>query len=75
MLSKPKTSQHEHSSEIIAVILSLYNLGKSYGQIADHLKIVKSSVTTIIHRQLKNPDGLLRFTKRVERFLKLDAPA
>ena len=75
MPSKPKTGRREHSPEIIAVILSLHQLGKSHSQIGHHLKIAKSSVTTFIHRQLRNPDGLLRPTKRAGRPLKLDARA
>ena len=73
MPSKPKTARCEHSPEIIAVILSLHNPGKSHGQIGDHLKIAKSSVTTIIYRQLRNPDELLCPTKCARRPSKLDA--
>lgn len=46
MPSKPKTARREHSPETIAVILFLHKLNKSYSQIAEHVKIAKSSVTT-----------------------------
>ena len=75
MPSKPRTGRHEHSQETIAIILSLYNLKKSHSQIADHLKITKSSVTTIIHRHNRNPEKSLRPTKCAGRPFKLDARA
>ena len=75
MPSKPRTLRREHSSETIAVILCLHKLKKSHAQIAEHVKIPKSSVTTILHRQERNPDHPLRPTKRAGRPLKLDARA
>ena len=73
MSSKPRTSRREHSQETIAIILLLHNLKKSHSQIADHLKIAKSSVTTIIHQHNRNPEKLLRPTKCAGRPFKLDA--
>ena len=75
MPSKPRTGRHEHSQETIAIILSLHNLKKSHSQIANHLKIAKSSVTTIIHRHDQNLEKVLCPTKRAGRPLKLDAQA
>jgi hypothetical protein len=76
MTSVRKISRREHSSKIIAVILTLRSLRKSYAEISDHVKLSRSSVFIIIHRQqrLQNCSTVLvRFTKRVDRSLKLDA--
>jgi transposase len=75
MPSKPKTSRREHSSETIAVILTLKNLSKSHEQIADHLKLSKSIVIIIVHRIQRQENSSLRLTKRADRPLKLNARA
>ena len=49
MPSKPKGSRREYSSETISVILELKKSGQSHCEIAHHLKISKSSVTTILY--------------------------
>jgi hypothetical protein len=73
MSSKSKTAKREHSSEIIAIILTLHSLSKSYAEIVCHLKLFRSSVFIIIHRNRKQQNNSLRFTKRADRSLKLNA--
>ena len=73
--SKPKTVRREHSSETIAVITALHNLKKSHGQIADHVGLSKSTVTSIIHRAIRDSEHRSSPKKRSERSCKLNARA
>ena len=75
MPSKPKTSRREHSIETVSVILALHNLGKSLGQVSDHVKVPRATVGHIIHRATRTPDHLLRLNKRAGRLAKLDGRA
>ena len=59
MPSIPKTSRREHSSETLAVIISMHEQGKSHAQIGDHLKLAKSTVTSIIHHHNRQPEHLM----------------
>ena len=71
MPSIPKTLRRGHSSETLAVIISMHEQGKSHAQIGDHLKLAKSTVTSIIHRHNRQPEHPLRPTKRAGRPRKL----
>ena len=73
MPSKPKTVRREHSGETISVVLALHSAGKSHAQIADYVKIPKSTVTRLIQRASQNPNEPYRKTKRVGRPTKLNA--
>ncbi len=75
MSSKRKTSGCEHSSEIIAIALTLKSLNKSYDEIASHLKLAKFTIVSIIHRHEKQSNSLLRPSKRAGRPLTLNARA
>jgi transposase len=75
MSPKKKTFRREHSSETVAIIISLKSLKKSHDEIAQHLKLFKSSVTSIIHRKQREEECGFRSTKRAERPHKLDARA
>jgi hypothetical protein len=75
MSSKSKTARREHSSEIIAIILTLHSLNKSYAEIVCHLKLSRSSVFIIIHRNRRQQNNTFRLTKRADRSLKLNARA
>ncbi len=68
----PKTSRREHSAETLAIIISMHEKGKSHTQIGGHLKLAKSTMTSIIHRHNRQPEHPLRLTKRASRPLKLD---
>ena len=72
MPSIPPPSRRENSSETLAVVTSVHEQGKSHAQIGDHLKLAKSTVTSIIHRHNRQPEHPLRPTKRAGRPLKLD---
>lgn len=45
----PKTSRHKYLAEILAIIISMHQVGKLHIQIDDYLKLAKSIVTFIIH--------------------------
>ncbi len=75
MPSKPKSFRREYSSETISAILELHKSGQTHGEIAQHFKISKSSVTTILHRQVKQPQQPLQPTKLPNRPPRLDARA
>jgi transposase len=75
MPSKSKSSRREHSSETIAIILTLKNLSKSHAQIVDHLKLSKFIVIIIVHRIQRQENSSLRPTKRAGRPHKLNARA
>lgn len=47
MPSKPKTVRSEHSTETVAVTVALHNLGKSLGQISDHVNVPKPTVAHV----------------------------
>lgn len=70
-----RTSRREHSSEIIGAILSLHKLNKSHDQIAEHLKILKFSVSTILYCQARNLEQPLCLSTRKRQLLKLDGRA
>ena len=72
MPSKPKGSRREYSSETISVILELKKSGQSHCEIAHHLEIPKSSVTTILHRETRQSDNLPKPSKQPGRPPKLD---
>ena len=57
MFSKPKGSRREYLSETISLILELIKSGQSHREIAHHLEILKSSVTTILHRETRQLDN------------------
>ncbi len=73
--SKPKSSIQEYSSETISAILELYKSSQTHGEIAQNFKIPKFSLTTILHRQARQPKQSLQPTKQPGRLLKLDARA
>ena len=75
MFFKPKTLRYKHLSKIIAIILCLYKLKKSYAQIAEHVKIPESFITTILYCQERNSNHLFCSTKRAGWPLKLDVQA
>ena len=72
MPSIPKTPRREHSAETLAIIISMHEEGKSHAQISDHLKLAKSTVTSIIHRHNRQLEHPLRPTTRSSRPLMLD---
>lgn len=49
MPSKPKTLRRKHLIEIILVILALYNFGKFFGQISNHVNMPKVTIAHIIY--------------------------
>ena len=73
MATHPKSFRREHSSKTIAIILTLKNLEKSFDEIATHLQLPKSIVSSIIHRLHRQKTNFFRFTKRADRSLKLNA--
>ena len=75
MPSKPKTIRREHSAETFSTIIALHQLKKYLGQIADHLKLAKSTVTTILHRHTMSSEIIPLRKKRFGRPSKLDARA
>ena len=75
MPSEPKTARREHSSETIAVVLALRGLGKSHGEIGRHMNLARTTVTTLLHRADRQPDGPSHSKKRPGRPNKLDTRA
>ena len=73
--SKPKGSRREYLSETISVILELNKSGQSHREIAHHLEILKSSVTTILHRRARQSDDPPKPSKQPGRRPKLDSRA
>ncbi len=73
MPSKPKSSRCEYSSHTISAILELHKSGQTHGEIAHHFKIRKSSITTILHRQARQPKPLFQPTKQTSCLPKLNA--
>ncbi len=69
MPSKPKGSRREY------LILELHKSGQSHSEIANHFKILKSSVTTILHRKSRQSEGSDLSTKRSGHPFKLDVRA
>lgn len=49
MPSEPKTVKREHSDGTISVMLALHSAGKSHTQIANYIKIPKSTIIKLIH--------------------------
>lgn len=72
MSTKPKSSRREHSSKTIAIILTLRSLEKFFGEIATHLQLPKSTVSTIVHRLHRQKRESLCPTKRAGWPLKLN---
>ena len=72
MFSQLKIFRREYSSETIAIILILKSLNKSYVNIVVHTHFFKSIISIIVHRLQKQKIETLKFTKRVDRVLKLD---
>jgi hypothetical protein len=75
MSLRKKIFRREHSSETVIIIISLKSLRKSHDEIAQHLKLLKFFVISIIHRKQREEECDFRSTKRAERPLKLDARA
>lgn len=75
MPSKLKTSRREHSKETIAIILALHASSLSHGEIAQQVRIPKSTVTKIIHRVTKTSKTPQSKSKKRGRPPKLDARA
>ncbi len=75
MSPRKKIFRKEHSSETVIIIISLKSLKKSHDEIAQHLKLFKFFVTSIIHRKQREEECDFRSTKRAEQSLKLDARA
>ena len=73
MFSQFKIFKREHSFETIAIILTLKSLDKSYADIVAHTHSFKFIVSIIVYRLQKQKTKILRFTKGVDRLLKLDA--
>ena len=67
-----KTIKREHFSKTKIIILILKNLKKFYDQITAHLQFFKSIIFIIIHRLHRKKNQFLKFTKRIDRFLKFD---
>ena len=72
MPSKPVTDRRRLTSEVRASILALREGGKSFGQIADQLKLPWSSVTTIVHRAKRQLNASPAVKKRFGRPPKLN---
>ena len=72
---EPKGSRREYLSKTILVILELKKSGQSYCEIAHHLDIFKSSVTTILYREARQSDDPPKPSKRPGRPPKLDSRA
>ena len=72
MPSKPKGFRREYSSEIISVLFELKNSGQSHCEIAYHLEISKSSVTTILYREVRQSDNSPKPSKQLGCPPKLD---
>ena len=75
MPSAPKTSRREHSTEAIAVILKLHDLGYSGSEIGNEVNVPKATVNRIIQRQTKQPDQPLSRPKRPSKPPKLNRRA
>jgi hypothetical protein len=75
MSFRKKIFRREYSSETVIIIINLKSLKKSHDEIAQHLKLLKFFVISIIHRKQREEECDFRFIKRVERSLKLNARA
>ncbi len=72
MPSIRKISKRELSAETLAIIISMHEAGKLLAQIGDYLKLAKSTLTYIIHRNNRQPKYTTRPTKQVGWPLKLN---
>ena len=72
MPSKPVTDRRRLSPEMCASILALREGGKSFGEIADQLKLARSTVTTIVHRAKRQLNASPAPKKRMGRPPKLN---
>src|SRR5215469_12156599 len=70
-----KTSRREHSSEKIAVIIKLHELGYSGSKIETETDVPKSTVNRIIKKHASQPDQPLSQPKRTGRPPKLSRRA
>ena len=75
MRSKLKGFRREYLSETISIILELKKSGQLYCEIAHHLEISKSSVTTILHWKARQSDNPPKPSKQPGRSPKLDSRA
>lgn len=64
MPSKPKSFRHEYLSETILAILELKMAGQSDNKITYHLKIPKSSMTTIIYHKARQLEYFCQLNKQ-----------
>ena len=69
MPSKLKTAKRDYSSKTIATIINLRELGKLYAQIADHVKLPRSSVVYILNRAAQRPWRPATLDARAQRAL------
>ena len=72
MPSKPKGTKREFSSETISIIFELKKLGQLHREIAHHLEIPKSSVTTILHWEARQSNNTPKSNKQTGCPPKLD---
>lgn len=72
MPSKPVTDRRRLSPETRVSILALREGGKSFGEIADQLKLTRSTVTTIVHRAKRQLNASPASKKRMGRPPKLN---
>lgn len=72
MPEKLKTVRRDYSSEIIARILSLRNLGNPFAETAENVTLLRSAVAHIIHRAARKPEEHYRPSKRAGRPLERD---
>lgn len=73
MPSKPTTARRRLTSEKHAAILALRKGGKSFDEIARQMKLVWSTITTIVHRAIKQQNASPASKKPMGRPLKLNA--
>ena len=64
MPSKSNSFRREYSSETISVILELKMSGQLHCEIAYHLEIPKSSITSIFHRETRQSNNTLELSQR-----------
>lgn len=67
MPSKPTTARRKLSSELHAAIFALRDGGASNGEIAKQMNLARSTVTTIIHRTVKQQKASSLSTKCIGR--------
>lgn len=75
MSSKSKGSRCKYLSETILAIPELKKAGQLHNEVAYHFKISKSSMSIIIHREVKQSERPCQPNKPPDRPPKLDAQA